>query len=48
VCRAQKQKQNKIVFQACISLTRATHPHHYQGWGVRHPHNTTIVVCGCV
>ena len=41
----RKQKQNKIVFQACISLTRATHPHHYQGRGVRHPHNTSVWVC---
>ena len=45
-CTKTKQKQNKIVFQACISLTRATHPHHYQGRGVRHPHNNNCVwVC---
>ena len=40
--------KNKIkVFQACISLTRATHPHHHRR-GVRHPHNTTIIVWVCV
>ena len=43
-CVAQKQNKIKIVFQACISLTRATHPHHYQGRGVRHPH-TSVWVC---
>ena len=46
VCRAQNKNKNKIkVFQACISSTRATHPHHYQGRGVRHPHNTSVWVC---
>ena len=43
-----KTKTIKIVFQACISLTRATHPHHYQGRGVRHPHNNTSSVWVCV
>ena len=48
VCRAQKQKKTiKIVFQACISLTRATHPHHYRV-GVCDTHTTTIIVWVCV
>ena len=47
VCRAQnKTKTKKIVFQACISLTRATHPHHHRV-GVCDTHTTTLV-CGCV
>ena len=41
-----KQKQNNSVSSVYL-LTRATHPHHH-GRGVRHPHNTTIVVWVCV
>ena len=42
-----KTKTIKIVFQACISLTRATHPHHHRV-GVCDTHTTTIIVWVCV
>ena len=47
VVHKNKTKTIKIVFQACISLTRATHPHHHRV-GVCDTHTTTIIVWVCV
>ena len=46
VVHKNKTKTIKIVFQACISLTRATHPHHRVG--VCDTHTTTSSVWVCV
>ena len=45
LCTKQNKNKIKIVFQACISSTRATHP---TTGGVCDTHTTTLVVCGCV
>ena len=48
VCRAQNKNKNKINSVSSVYLlTRATHPHHYQGRGVRHPHNNNNSVGVC-
>ena len=46
VLRTNKNNKNSV--SSVYLLTRATHPHHYQGRGVRHPHNNTSSVWVCV
>ena len=48
VLRTNKTKTIKDSVSSVYLLTRATHPHHYQGRGVRHPHNNTSSVWVCV
>ena len=43
-----KNKNKQYSVSSVYLLTRATHPHHHQGRGVRHPHNNTSSVWVCV
>ena len=48
LCTKQNKNKIKDSVSSVYLLTRATHPYHYQGRGVRHPHNNTSSVWVCV